>query len=76
MWAANFVLMYNAPSSTSTADDMTAFITCAVLWIAPLFDGNVVLLEMKKCSPALLLACGSFKYKATLWTAKTACFAS
>ena len=69
MGAMNFALMYNAPSSASAADDMTAFITYAELWIAPLFNGNVVLLDMKKCPPALLLAYGLFRNEASLWTA-------
>ena len=54
--AMNFVLMYNMPNSAFAADDMTAFMTQAVLWIAPLFNGNMVLLDMKKCPPASLLA--------------------
>ena len=34
----------------------TSFITCAVLWIAPLFDGNIVLLDMKNAIlPCFLL---------------------
>ena len=67
--ATNFALMYNAPNSDSTADDITALITCMVLWIVSLLAGNVVLLDMKKCPPALLLVCGSLKYEAMLSTA-------
>ena len=35
-------LMYSTPVSASAADDMTAFIISAMLWIAPLFGGGNV----------------------------------
>ena len=64
--AANFALMYNMPDSASFVDDITALMTCTMLWIVPLLAGDVVLLDMKKCPPALLYACVSFKYEALL----------
>ena len=44
-------LMKRAPSSASTADDMTAFIMCSTVRTAPLFGGSAELLDMEKCPP-------------------------
>ena len=58
----------NAPISASAAEDMTFLMICAMLWKAPLFGGHFELSDMKKCPPALLLAFGSVRYDASLWT--------
>ena len=63
-------LMYSAPVSASAADDMTAFIISAMLWIAPLFGGRGTSSDKKWCPLALLRAFCSFKYPASLWTAR------
>ena len=54
-------IMYSPASSTSVADDMTFLIMCAIMSTTPLFGGMVVLLERKKCPPALLRALGLLK---------------
>ena len=48
-------LMKIAPSSSFDADDMTALMILGIVNTAPLFGGNAVLFDMKKCPPALLL---------------------
>ena len=47
-----------APSSDSAADDMTFFMICDMVSMAPLFDGNNVLFDKKKWPPARLCASG------------------
>ncbi len=54
-------LMYSAPISALAAEDMTALIICAMVWIAPLLAGDGVLSDMKKCPPARLRALVSDK---------------
>ena len=54
-------LMYSAPISASAAEDMSALIICAMVWIAPLLAGDGVLSDMKKCPPARLRALVSDK---------------
>ena len=44
---------------------------CAMLRMAPLFCGMVLLLERKKCPLALLFAFGSLRYLALLCAAST-----
>ena len=61
MYTASFAMMYNAASSAYVADDMTCFIMCAMLRIAPLFAGISVSSDRKKCPPALLRAFGSLR---------------
>ena len=39
MYTASLAIMYNAASSASVADDMTCFIMCAMLRMAPLLGG-------------------------------------
>ena len=58
-WKASFALMKNPLSSASGAEAMTAFVIYAMLRIAPLFGGISVLVDNKKCPPALLCAFGS-----------------
>ena len=43
------------------ADNMTALMICAVLWMAPLFGGKLVFWGKKKCPPTLLHAFGLLK---------------
>ena len=43
-----------APSSASTAEDMTSLIILVIVKTEPLLDGYYVLLNMKKCPLALL----------------------
>ena len=50
--AATFALMYSTPNSASTADDISALVICAVLWIALFWGGKVVVFDKKK-SPHL-----------------------
>ena len=47
-------LMYRAPISASAADDMTALMICKIVKLLEI----VLLLDMKKCMPALLCAFG------------------
>ncbi len=54
-------MMYSPANSASVANDMTFLIMCAMLSTALLFGGTVVLLERKKCPPALLHALGLLK---------------
>ena len=61
MGAMNFALMYNDPTSASATDNITAVMTYAVLWIAPLLERKVVLIDMKKHPPVVFLACDLFK---------------
>ena len=68
---ASHALMYNAPNSASAALDMTPFMIFDMLRIAPLLGGSSVSPVKKKCPPALLLACGSLNYDASLCTAST-----
>jgi hypothetical protein len=58
------------PSSASAAKDITALMMVAFVKMAPLFGGNVSLLDKKKCPPAQLRAFFSLQYPALLWTAK------
>ena len=63
--------MKKAASSASAAEDMTAFMIWAMLMTAPLFGGVLVLLDMKKCPPALIRAFDSERYEASLCTTRT-----
>ena len=69
MGTACFILMKSAPNSPSAIGDMTALIICAVLRTTPFFWGKMSVFERKKCPPALLHACFSFKYDASPCTA-------
>ena len=64
-------LMNNSPSLASTADDMTALMILVIANTAPLLLGNYVVLDIKKCPPALLLAFFSERYKVLLWPDRT-----
>ncbi len=48
MGTASRALIYNAPSSASAAEDTAVLISCAMLSMAPLLAGSVVLDDMKK----------------------------
>ena len=48
--------MNSAPSSASAADDMTDLTILEIVNTAPLLGGKVVLLDIKKCPPALIWA--------------------
>ena len=61
MYTASLAMIYSAVSSASVADDMTCFIMCVMLRIAPLFAGIPVLSDKKKFPPALLCAFGSLR---------------
>ena len=61
MCTASRALMKSAASSASEADDMTDFITCAIVKIAPLLGGCGSSFYRKKCPPAQLLALLSLK---------------
>ena len=54
-------IMYKPASSASVAEDITFSMMCAMINIAPLFGGTVVLLERKKCPPTWLCAFGLLK---------------
>ena len=58
MYAAYFALINNAPSSASAADDITAFMICAMFKIDPLGDGISSLFDRENSPPVLLLASG------------------
>ena len=47
-------LMKRDPSLASAAEEMTAWIICAVVTTAPSFCGMAELLDTRKCPPALL----------------------
>ncbi len=53
MCTASFAFKNNAPSSASTANDITAFIIIVVVNVAPLLGGDVSLFD-KKWPPASL----------------------
>ena len=53
-----------APSSDSAADDMTFFMICVMVSMAPLFCGNTVLFEKKKWPLDRMCASGSLRYPA------------
>ncbi len=55
METAVFVLMNNAPSSASAADDMTDLIICDMLRMAPLFIGILSSPAMNMCPLAVLI---------------------
>ena len=56
MYTALRAIMYRPVSLASVADDITYLIMCAMLKTAPWFCGMALLLERKKCDPALLCA--------------------
>ncbi len=56
MGTASRALMYNAPSSASAANDMTALMSCEMLSTALLLAGSAVSDDMKKSPPAQLRA--------------------
>ncbi len=68
---ASHVLMYNAPSSASSALDMTDLMIWDMFSTSPLLGGLSTFADMKKCPPALLWAPGLLKYEASLCTAST-----
>ena len=45
-----------------TADNMTFFMVCEMVIMAPFLCGNTVLFDMKKLPPARLHAYGSLRY--------------
>jgi hypothetical protein len=54
-------IMYRPASSALMVEDIKFLMMCAMLSIAPLFGGTVVLLERKKCPPTQLCAFGLLK---------------
>ena len=58
--------MYWAPSSASAADDMTLFMICVMVSMAPFFGGNNVFFDKKKRPLARLRASGLLRYLASL----------
>ncbi len=71
MGIASRAFMYSAPSLASAALDMTTLSILEMLSTAPLLGGSSMLDEQKKWPPAQLLAVGSLRYEAFLWTAST-----
>ena len=69
MYAASWAAMYRAPSSALAADDMTFFIICDMVSMAPLFGLIMMLLDMKKWPPARLRASFSLRYPALVCVA-------
>jgi hypothetical protein len=61
MYTALCAMMQSPASFALVANEMTFLIMCAMLSTAPLFGDTVVLLERKKCPPALLRALGLLK---------------
>ena len=61
MYDASLAAIYRAPSSSPDADDMTVLIICAMVSMAPLFGGNVMLFDKKNFPPARLCASGSLR---------------
>ncbi len=64
---ASFAFENNAPSSTSAAKDMTAFMIVAFVKMAPLMGGNRLSFDRKKIPPAQLRAFFLLQYPALLW---------
>jgi hypothetical protein len=60
MWTASRAVMLSAANS-AVADAMTGLMMCAMLRMAPLFDGMSAVEERKKWLPAQLHACGSLR---------------
>ena len=56
MCTASRAIIYRPANLASFAYDITFLIMCAMLRMALLFFGMVLLLERKKCPPALLRA--------------------
>ncbi len=67
---AIFALINRAPSSASTADDMTAQIICKMLRTAPLLMGISSFPPMSMWPPAQLRDSGSKRYDTLLWIAR------
>ena len=63
---ASLQLMNDAPSSASSADDMTPLVILAIVKNAPLLGGNAVLFDIDKSPPARLLVFVSDRYEASL----------
>ena len=61
MYAASMEAIHRAPSSASDADDMTLFMICAMVSIAPFFGGIFVFFYNKKCPPSRMHASGSLR---------------
>jgi hypothetical protein len=51
-------LMYNAPTSASAANNITALMICNMFMILPLFGGSSELLEQKKMTSGLAASFG------------------
>ena len=63
--------MNSASTLASTAEDNTAFNICEIIITAPLLGGTSMLLDMKKCPPALLCALLLERYDALLCVVST-----
>ena len=71
MGTAHFVLMNNAPTSASTAELITALITCKMFRTVPVFHGMTLSLDMKKCPLVRLCASALERYHSLLRIART-----
>ncbi len=60
----------SAPNFASAADDMTAFMIIAMVRIAPILGGYLLLFDRKKCPLAWLCEFFSLQYPALLCTAR------
>ena len=68
---ASWQLMNNAPTLASAAEKSTTLIICKIVITAPFLGGVSMLLDMKKCQPALLHALLSERYFSLLCAAST-----
>ena len=56
VYTASRYIIYKLANSASVVDVITCLMMCAMLRMAPLLAGIVVLLERKKCPPVWLHA--------------------
>ena len=68
---ASLQFMNSAPSSASAVDYTTALMILKTVNTAPLLGGNVVLLDINKCPPALLQAFVLERYEVLMWPSRT-----
>jgi hypothetical protein len=71
MYTALRAIIHRPANLASVADEITCLIMCAMLRMAPLFCGMVLLFERKKCPQALLRAFVSLRQLALLCAAST-----
>ena len=68
IYTVSRTIIHKPFNSASVSDVMTCVMMCAMLRMAPLLAGIVVLLERKKCLPARLWALESLRYLLSLCT--------